>query len=250
MRINEGGGSSPRVRRHLRGDSRPRKKMTMPFDPASRLRDHVRGLIGRPSSRPEMIEVMRLTRFLLEKEKAAQTYPHISLYCDWLFHTEINRHALALSILERTARAIAKYDEAGDVAAVSQALNLAQLRHEMTILFSAHKIPTDLLDSFANWKAFSGALLEDLCDRPIKLPNLRNRKAKKLVEQTVARMKAEAAKFGHNIWPRALFISADTEKGVLNWTLEYEAPDLIGPKTFRIQSALQMTEKPTDFRRS
>jgi hypothetical protein len=118
----------------------------------------------------------------------------------------------------------------------------------MTILFLAHQIPTDLLDSYANWTAFSGALLSDLCERPIKLPKMRGPKAKK-VEQTVARMKADAAKIGHNMWPRALFISPETEKGVLNWSLEYEAPDLGGAKTLRIQSALQMTEKPTDFRR-
>jgi hypothetical protein len=103
-------------------DSRPEKEMTMPFDPASRLREHVKGLIGRPSSRADMIEVMRLTRLLLEQEKLTQTYPHISLYCDWLLHTEINRHSLALDILERMGQAIAKYDDAGDVAALSRAL--------------------------------------------------------------------------------------------------------------------------------
>jgi hypothetical protein len=221
----------------------------MPFDPANRLRDHVKGLIDRSSSPADLIEVMRLTRLLLEQQKVTQTYPHVSLYCDWLLHTEINRHALALGILERMGQAIAKYDEAGDVSAVSRALNLAQLRREMIILFLAHNIPTDLQDSFANWNAFSGLLLSDLCERPIKIPKMRGRKAQRLVEQTVARMKAEAAKIGQNIWPKALFISADKEKGVLNWSLEYEAPDLRGATSVRVQSALQMTEKLTDFER-
>jgi hypothetical protein len=221
----------------------------MPFDPASRLRDHVQGLVCRPSRPADMIEVMRLTRLLLEQEKATHTYPHISLYCDWLLHTEINRHALALSILERMGQAIAKYDEEGDVAAVSQALNLAQLRQEMIVLFSAYKIPNDLMDSFDNWKAFSGALLKDLCDRPINLPKKRGRN-KRVVEQTVVRMKAESARMRHNMWPKAFFVSADAEKGELNWSLEYEAPDLSGAKTLRIQSGLQMTENPTDFKRT
>jgi hypothetical protein len=46
----------------------------------------------------ELIEVMRLLRLVLEKEKVRDSFRHAALYCDWLLHNEIDRHEIAINI--------------------------------------------------------------------------------------------------------------------------------------------------------
>jgi hypothetical protein len=75
------------------------------FAPENKLRDHVADLIARSHpSRAYLIEVMRLTRLVLEKDKLASTYPHVSLYCDWVMHGEIDRHRRVIDLLEQMKR--------------------------------------------------------------------------------------------------------------------------------------------------
>ena len=97
------------------------------FAPENRLRDHVAALAGRQCSQAELTEVMRLVRLVVENEGLAETYPHVSLYRDWLLHPEIDRHKLVLKKLEQMNEAIARYDQTGDIAIVSALFSLAVL---------------------------------------------------------------------------------------------------------------------------
>lgn len=219
------------------------------FAPENRLRDHVAALAGRQCSQAELTEVMRLVRLVVENEGLAETYPHVSLYRDWLLHPEIDRHKLVLKRLEQMNEAIARYDQTGDIAIVSALFSLAVLRVELTVLFKSHQVKTELLDLFANWKTFVSVMLEDLCNRPLRLPKKPSGKMKKAKEDCIARMKSKSEATGKRLWARAAFITLDRtqDPAPFSWNVECEAPDLVGAKCLVFKSTLQMTETPKDF---
>jgi hypothetical protein len=221
------------------------------FDPADRLRQHAQGLVGRPLSSAELLDVMRLLRLVLEKEKLRGSFPHAALYCDWLLHNEIDRHEIAIKILSKMHAGIADWDRTHDLTPVNRALGLAQLRAEMQVTFAKHKIPTDLLDSFSNWYSFLNVLLQDLSQRPLKLPKKPKGKTKKKLDSTVAEMMSASKKMGSNHWARAFFITCEPhgQNRSFFWNLECEKPDLIGTDHFNVKSELRMTEQPSAFPR-
>jgi hypothetical protein len=174
------------------------------FNPVERLHQHVKGLVGRPPSGAELIEVMRLLRLVLEHEKTRDSFLHAALYCDWLLHNEIDRHEIAIDMLCRMHAAVVDWDRTHDLAPVSSALSLAQLRAEMLVIFTKHKIATDLLDSFSNWRSFSSVLLQDLSQRPLRLPKKPGGKIKKKLDNAIAEMiNISKKKMGKNQWARA-----------------------------------------------
>jgi hypothetical protein len=168
--------------------------MSTKFDPAGRLRQHVQELIGRPLRSAELIEVMRLLRLVVEQEKLRDSHPHVALYCDWLLHGEIERHEIAINILKQMHMALVGYDQTHDTSGVSRALSLAQLRAEMLLVFIKQNVSTDLLDSFTNWKTFSGALLQDLRDRPLRFRKKPKGKTKKKMDNAIAEMRSASQK--------------------------------------------------------
>ena len=221
------------------------------FDPAGGLRQHAQGLVGRPLSSAEPLDVMRLLRLVLEKEKLRHSFPHAALYCDWLLHNEIDRHEIAINILSKMHAGIADWDRTHDLTPVNRALGLAQLRAEMQVIFAKHKVPTDLLDSFSNWCSFLNVLLQDLSQRPLKLPKRPRGNAKKKLSNAVAKMISISEKMGSNHWARAFFITGEPhgENRPFFWNLELEKPDLVGADHFIIKSELRLTEERNAFPR-
>jgi hypothetical protein len=219
------------------------------FVPENQLRDHVNAITGRQCGSADLIEVMRLVRLILEHKALAQTYPHVSLYCDWLLHNEIDRHRLILSLLEKMNEAIASYDNSRDIASVSRLLSLADLRAELIVLFASYQIRIELLDSLSNWMTFVGVLLQELCNRPIRLPKKPSGKMKKATQESIVRMVNKWKSIGKEQWARAFFITLDRAQypPTFSWNVEYEAPYLRGANKF-VKSALQMTETAKDFR--
>jgi hypothetical protein len=220
------------------------------FDPTTRLRNHVGGMIGRQCSAADFTEVMRLSRLSIETENLSGSYPHLALFCDWLLHAEIDRHGLVLNLIEQIHSAAANYDKTGNIGEVSRLLNLAALRAEMLVIFSSHQIRTDLLDSYANWNVFIGTILNDLCERPLRLPKKPHGKTKKAVDSAIARMKAKWDP-KTPMWGRAFYLTIDHKKNPasLSWILECAAPFLTGADKLNISSSLQMTETAKDFSR-
>jgi hypothetical protein len=213
------------------------------YNPAARLREHVNRLIGRECGHSDLIEVMRLVPLLIEHEKSKASYSHVILYCDWVQHGSIERHSLAWDILERMNAALARYDQGEGILAVSHAMSLTLLRQEMIVLFLHNTIGTDLLDSYRNWTLFVSVLLADLCDRPIGLPRKPSNPQKKTIHSLIARM---AAKWSDPPrWPRAFVVTREVRPeshGPFLWRLEYDG------RPHFIQSEIQMTERPSDFR--
>ena len=221
------------------------------FDPADRLRKHAQSLVGRPLGTADLIEVMRLLRLVLEQEKLRGSHPHAALYCDWLLHGEIDRHEIAIDILSKMHVVMVDWDRTHDTAAIARAMNLAQLRAEMVVIFAGHQIPTDLLDSFSNWKTFLRVLLQDLSQRPLKLPNEPRGKTKKKLDNAIANMVAASKRMGGRHWARAFFITCEGEQEnrSYSWNLEWEMPDLVGNDHLIIRGQLLMPEEANAFRR-
>jgi len=225
--------------------------MSTIFDAAGRLREHVHGLIGRPLRSAELVEVMRLLRLVMEQEQLRNSHPHIALYCDWLLHAEIDRHEIAIDILKKMHIALVAYDQTHNTSGVSSALSLAQLRAEMLLVFIKQNVSTDLLDSFANWKTFSGALLQDLRDRPLRLPRKPKGKTKRKVDNAIAEMRIASQKMSGSPWARAFFVTCDDEqeKRLMHWNVEWQNPALVGTDHLILKGELQMTEEERSFRR-
>jgi hypothetical protein len=224
------------------------------FAPEIRLRDHVAELFGRKQcSQADMIEVMRLARLVIETHQLADSFPHASLYCDWVMHGEIDRHRLVIGLLEQINAAICDYDKTHNIAQVSALLSLATLRIELTAIFLSYKVKTELVDSFQLWNAFVGVLFHDLRNRPLCLPKKPSGKAKKAKAAAIDRMKGKWPPPRQG-WARALYVTLERSQtstsDVFFWAVELEAPFLAGAPggALIIKSELQMTEPRANFK--
>jgi hypothetical protein len=194
--------------------------MKMNFDPAERLRTHFGRILGGQCFSPELVEILRLTRLLIEQEKWAKQYPTLSLYCDWVQHGELDRHPHTWVVLEKINDILVDKGHA-DVSAVireiSRAFGLAPLRQEMLWVFMSKSIQTDIVDSLSNWRGFLGAVLDDLSQRPIRLPDnvgtMRKGQSKEVFDRMVNRNKSAGRRA--DLVPRALYITnRSNEPGV------------------------------------
>jgi hypothetical protein len=212
---------------------------------------HVQGLAGRPLANAELIEVMRLLRLLVEQQKLRDSHPPVALYCDWLLHGEIDRHEIAIEILKKMHMALVAYDQTHNTSGVSSALSLAQLRAEILLIFIKQSVSTNLMDSFANWNTFSGALLQDLRDRPLQLPKKPKGKTKKKMDNAIAEMRSASQKMLGSPWARAFFVTSDDEQGkrLMHWNVEWQSPALVGTDHMILKGELQMTEEASAFLR-
>jgi hypothetical protein len=199
----------------------------MNFDPASLLRTHFKRILGKQCFSPDMIEILRLTRLIIEQEKWTNRYPTLSFYCDWaqtaddrvqrrvLRHREIDPHPHALVILEKI-NDILLDQGGGDVSVVnreiSRAFGFAALRQEMFMVFMSKSIPTDIVNSMSNWRGFLGAVLDDFSHRPIRLPDNTETKGKGEAKAVFDRMVNRNKSLGRRVdlVARALFVQNRT----------------------------------------
>ena len=215
-----------------------------------RLREHLVEANWQSGRSTEVIEVMRWVRLILENEQLGTTYPPLKLYCDWALHTEIDRSRLAIKMLEQMNAALTNDVNQHDYnVAVSRMLSLSTLRAEMVVLFTSHKIPTYLVNSFTNWSFFLGELLNDLCERPIRLPQKPKGKLKREVDQAIERMRQKWRQ--KDPWARSFHLTMDRTQtpSPFLWTLEYAAPGLTGADSFEVKGGLMMAETPQAFAR-
>ena len=153
----------------------------MKYDSTNRLASHVNSILT-GCSRADVIEIMRLSRLVIEQRNVAHQYPVLSLYCDWAQHTEIDRHPGAFAMLARIDGVLVVYahhDPSIVIHEISKAFALAQLREEFVKLFLVSGANTLLFDSLSNWCQFVGILLNDLADRPVRFPKGIESKSKK-----------------------------------------------------------------------
>jgi hypothetical protein len=220
---------------------------TKEFDPVERLRTQL-GRMNAQFSQADVTNAMRMIRLVLDVQmNAAVSYPYLRLYCDWLLHTEIDRQRVVITILDQMNEALNKYDKDADgaVAAASHAMGFAALRSEIKSLFAANSIQAVfLLDSFANWNKFVTNILEDLCQRPIRLPA-----EGKKTQEAIARMIERAKQKDRDNWMRAAWITLehDENRPTFFWNIELILPHLGESGFVTLKSPLQLAETERDF---
>jgi hypothetical protein len=226
----------------------------MTLDPSARLNNYIEHIIGKNCTEPEIIEIFRLIRHVIEKDRSRSEYQHLSLYCDWVQHIEIDRHPQGLAILERMNDIIVRHwsDTAGLVEEISHAFGLSQLRQEITRLFMSKEISTAIADSISNWRKFVGILLNDVCHKPIRLTEASKPARRK---QIFDRMRERWAITGiEGVGPpRTLFVEAQSEDkdgmpAGFYWVIEVCA-ELTGNDHFRLRGGIHFAESRTDFLR-
>ncbi|MDB5799826.1 MAG: hypothetical protein JWL63_765 [Rhodocyclales bacterium] len=152
---------------------------------------------------------MRRTRLVLEHKGLKGRYPTISLYCDWLQHTEIDRNPSVWSLIEKidgifTSVPGGTVEE--DMATISGAFSLTPLRHELIALYKAETINTSLFTVLSNWRQFILHVLADLAQRPLRFPNPPPSKAaREVLERIVARRISRGKNPDHRV--TSVFIS-------------------------------------------
>jgi hypothetical protein len=204
-----------------------------PFDPSAKLKEYVNAMLSGRYSASDVIELFRRIRHVIEQDRARTIYPHLSLYCDWLQHIEIDRHAQGLKVLQAiNDRLITGWSRPDEmlVRDISEAIGLGPLRTELGLLFMSKGIPTKIVDSSSSWRRVLSVLVQDVCERPIRLP-LRSANKKGIFDK----LKEKWEKAGIDAGPvRALFLELQETAGVdgtpagYYWNMELCGEKLVG----------------------
>jgi hypothetical protein len=228
-------------------------------DPAKNLAAHMGRILGKECSRGDLVQIMRFGRLIIEQDNSSNAYAILWLYCHWMLHNKIDRQRGGWDILEKINDVLVTHGS-GDMTIlgveISKAISLDKLRREIGTLFVAKSVPTDLVDSLANWKAFTGAILDELCLQPIRLPEdvETNPKApgRAVFDRMVAKRTAANAPRPDAV-PRAFYISnrlnEPAEAGRppgFYWNLRLLEQN---PYHAEVNGFLYFTEGPNNFKR-
>lgn len=225
----------------------------MSYDATERLKNHFDEMLGKSAPRASFIEILRLTRLIIEQNGLRKKYPVLTLYCDWVQHTNIHKNSQAWDILESVNDALVAHSGNPDflVTDVSRAFSLTELRREMKDLYTRKRIRTDILDSLGNWKdGFLGALFDDLCNRPIEFQDdiATNLKApgRAVFDRMIKR--ATLTLSGMPLTPMAIFVShsSATNPGArpqMTWNIRL----IKAPKTMTVTGLFVFSETLSDF---
>jgi hypothetical protein len=148
------------------------------FDPTADLRSYIDTLPGDCNS-AALLDVLRRTRQVLDKEGLRSTYATLALYCDWHFHVDIDRHERGWNMLSLINSIMCGGSPTVHPAeAIRQALGLSRLRGEFQALYRSRHVRTFLFDDDTNWAKFGGLLLQALSHKRLKWPSVLKGKAK------------------------------------------------------------------------
>ena len=136
-------------------------------DPESQLRCLIDGLPKRGDPRRDVADVMKLSGLIIEREKAQKVCPILNLYCQLIS----NENVEGWKILGAMSDALNENLDSADrqVDAISRAMRLGELKHDLIRLLDARKIPSHFIKVTANWAIFLGHLFEQILGRHINL---------------------------------------------------------------------------------
>ena len=174
-------------------------------------------------------------RIVLEYKGEKGKYPYLSLVCNWYQHSEINRSAKALDVIEAVgdiilsemSRPNAEDAERNEqlIHAISHAFGMNRLRAEMEGFFSEHDLNAVILQE-QNWNEVLKGILYDLSERPLRLrPPGKKRKAGKLsaYDRKAARIrdrmeqKARRSRPDHWEWITPESFEIELDQGRFYW---------------------------------
>lgn len=140
----------------------------MNYDPVARLAAHTKKLNQSPGPL-HWLELLRLTRLLMEYKEISSHYPVLTVYCHWMLHANLDRTIEALKILQLANDSLRDAAANNDIDKMqenmSASFRLGELRSQLSALLKEFEIDTSWLKR--GWPKFLNALLDDLSDRPI-----------------------------------------------------------------------------------
>jgi hypothetical protein len=204
-------------------------------DPAGKLRQYFSEL--GPGEVPSGLYVLVYTRELIEYHDAHQRYPIANTYGNWSVHIRLDGSAPGYRMLaEFNRRVSATKSPAAPpsldlmLAAVHEALGLAQLRKELRALFAEHQIQAPFLESRQQWNRLLSNMFGELVGKPISFPpgpvdewkkaNVRH--MYKTARAEVIRRDGNAASFVTRMFLGLVPSSSDPSRGILHWVMVCE----------------------------
>ena len=145
-------------------------------------------------SESECVDLISLTRNLMERYHLQGKYNLLNFYCNWVLHIELSKLSHCFSILEGMVSAIAEYSTIGDDGSlkekISTAISIDKLKEEFKMLFIEKTLPIYLFDNNSNWRIFLIFLIERIKDKEITFPeNIKKVKKKEIYNSTMAKIK-------------------------------------------------------------
>ena len=145
-------------------------------------------------SESECVDLISLTRNILERYNLQSKYNLLNFYCNWVLHIELSKLSHCFSILEGMVSAIAEYSTIGDGGSlrenISTAISIDKLKEEFKMLFIEKALPIYLFDNNSNWRVFLIFLIERIKDKEITFPeNIKKVKKKEIYNSTMAKIK-------------------------------------------------------------
>lgn len=125
-----------------------------------------------------VIKIFSEIRQVIEANKQKDDYPHLNLYCNLCFHNSLSGSVTGYKIIQNIFDLYVELTPRGGIEAqdhfliaASKLFSLEQLRRELILLFEQSNIPTFIFIEKDNWLRFVGRLLDEIQDKPIKLPD-------------------------------------------------------------------------------
>lgn len=128
-------------------------------------------------TKADITHVMAQFRLIIEEDKLQAKYAYLSLYCDWILHTEISRSKTAYRMLESlTDCFINSYKDPDNSKWINDAViegfalhklleNIMEIGQEFKIAASAK------FTQLNNWTHFAFLVLDILVGKPLTFPN-------------------------------------------------------------------------------
>ena len=222
-------------------------------NPGENLKASVTAILDRGTcSPPELIDLFRQTRLLIEHNGLRRNNSTAALYCDWLQHNEMDRNEHGFAVIEKLSDASMEHghgDYSGIFNAISDALGLKIFRRELRAIFTSEGISTSLFDYGSNWATVLGTVLSDIEKRPIRFPDDIASNPKARGRKFYDRMVSKPSDLQGRV-PLAIFFTKHRlgqdqlgQNPGFYWHIRL-AP---GPSFLELKGPLNLTERPEDF---
>jgi hypothetical protein len=145
----------------------------MPYDAVLELKSYMEEFAAsKKPSRAEYIDLMRRFRMAIEHKELDQKYKTLYFYCNWVMHPGIAKNRYGFEMLTEIDSAIFGNSNVAvteALAGVLKALALGELHDEIFRMLDELGIDKVALKN--DWPGFQKALLHDLLNREVSLPD-------------------------------------------------------------------------------
>jgi hypothetical protein len=166
-----------------------------------------------------VIPYMKFVREFLEHEKLKSQYETLNFYCNWMFHSELNRGDWIADFFERINRSWQTDQSLNNptitIKETAEQMYFRELKDELILLFKGHHFVTDFISKDEVWRIFVQIIIQDLLYKKLSFPSSKSANAIK------RRIEVFNESEGRPMVPIKFSFQTDTESIGL-WELVYE----------------------------